>query len=240
LSHSIKNILQGLRGGADVVEMGLKKEDLKISNGGWAILKRNLDRIVSLTLNMLASSRQRQIELDLVRLDTLIDECAQLLESQCSSKGVALIVDVDPEMPPVPVDPSLIHQAMMNLLTNAVEAVPNDTGVVTVRTSYRVTDPLLGNSPAFAEISVIDNGPGIAEERQKWIFEPFNTTKGLRGTGLGLAVTKRIIEQHHGRVRIESHDGKGATFRIILPADRDEEMDPSATAESKSASDVEL
>ena len=136
LSHSIKNILQGLRGGADVVEMGLKKDDLKIAKGGWGILKRNLDRIMSLTLNMLAFSRQQNIEIELTKLGPLIEECAQLLEGICQTRQVPLIVDVDSEIPPVPVDPNLIHQAMMNLMTNAVEAVEPKTGAVTVRVDY--------------------------------------------------------------------------------------------------------
>ena len=70
-------------------------------------------------------------------------------------------------------------------------------------------------------MTVIDNGPGVEEEKLAWIFEPFNTTKGLKGTGLGLAVTKRIVYEHKGRIRLESTPGKGASFRIILPADLD-------------------
>lgn len=233
LSHAIKNILQGLRGGADVVEMGLQKDDLKISRGGWDILKRNLDRIVSLTLNMLAFSRQRQVELELTRIGPLVEECAELLEAQANARGAAVIVDADPEMPPVPVDAPLLHQAMMNLLTNALEAVEAGKGVITVRVGYHGTGTRGEGSPSVAEIAVIDNGPGIPKERQSRIFEPFHTTKGSRGTGLGLAVTKRIVEEHRGRIRVESAEGQGATFRIILPADTTKIIDPSETAHSK-------
>jgi signal transduction histidine kinase/pSer/pThr/pTyr-binding forkhead associated (FHA) protein len=233
LSHSIKNILQGLRGGADVVEMGLRKDDLNLAKSGWTILKRNLDRIVGLTMNMLTFSRQHGVELALEPLGLLIDDCASLLESRCRQKGVALIVDHDPEMPPVPIDGNLIHQALMNLLSNAVEAVAPTTGVVTVRSMFRVTDPLLGQGHAYAEVHVIDNGPGIPPDRQRWIFEPFNTTKGTKGTGLGLAVTKRIVEEHRGHIQMESAEGKGTTFRIVLPADTPEGLDPSATAQSR-------
>jgi signal transduction histidine kinase len=102
LSHSIKNILQGLQGGADVVEMGLKKDDLAVSRNGWGILKRNLERIVSLSLNMLAFSRQRPVEVEFMQLGPIVEDCAALLELPCKAKGVALIVDVDQEMPPVP------------------------------------------------------------------------------------------------------------------------------------------
>ncbi len=231
LSHSIKNILQGLRGGADVVEMGLKKDDLKIARGGWDILKRNLDRIVSLTLNMLAFSRQRQVELELTRVGPLVEDCVQLLEARCEDKRIAMIVDADPEMPPIPLDSNLIHQALMNLLGNAIEAVEPGRGVVTVRVLFHEAGPT--RPTPYAEITIIDNGMGIPSNKLAWIFEPFNTTKGLRGTGLGLAVTKRIIHEHRGRIIVESAEGRGATFRVLLPADLDTSFDPSATAENK-------
>ncbi len=240
LSHSIKNILQGLRGGADVVELGLKKDDLKVAKGGWSILKRNLDRIVSLTLNMLAFSRPRRIEPQLTKVGDLINECVQLVESQAKSRQVALITDVDEGMLPVMLDPHLVHQCLVNLLTNAVEAVESVKGVVTVRAVYRygptIAPPVAGApaaspggpSGASLEILVIDNGPGIPRNKQAWIFEPFNTTKGVRGTGLGLAVAKRIVEEHGGRISVESEEGKGAIFRIVLPADQSQ-ADPGAT-----------
>jgi two-component system NtrC family sensor kinase len=243
LSHSIKNILQGIRGGADVVEMGLKKDDLKIAKGGWGILKRNIDRIMSLTLNMLAFSRQQNIEIELTKLGPLLEECSELLEGLCRTRQVPLIVDVDSDIPPVPVDPNLIHQAMMNLMSNAVEAVEPKTGVVTVRVDYhpkgrpgddgKPRPGTKGASSAEVEISIIDNGPGIPKDRRTWVFEPFNTTKGMRGTGLGLAVTKRIIEDHQGSLSAHETAGGGATLRVILPADPAQLIDPSATAATR-------
>ncbi|MGP1273130.1 MAG: ATP-binding protein [Phycisphaerales bacterium] len=245
LSHSIKNILQGLRGGADVVEMGLGKDDLKIAKGGWGILKRNLDRIMALTLNMLAFSRQRHIEIELTKMGPLLEDCAQLLEGLCQTRQVVLLVDVDPDLPPMPMDPNLIHQAMMNLMTNAVEAVEPKTGTVTVRVDYHpqgrpagkghrhAPGSLLAQGGASVEIAVIDNGPGIESQRLAWIFEPFHTTKGMRGTGLGLAVTKRIVEDHRGEIWVDRTKGGGATFRVVLPADPSSLIDPSATAAAR-------
>lgn len=235
LSHSIKNMLQGLRGGADVVEMGLKKHDLKVASGGWPILKRNLDRIIGLTLNMLAFSRPRRVELELTALTPLIEECAQLLEPACAGKQAAIIVDADSDMPPVPVDPPLLHQAIMNLLTNGVEAVPEGSGVVTVRVKYHGQAPVgVGAKTtitgAHVELAVIDNGPGIPASKQPWVFEPFNTTKGVKGTGLGLAVARRVAQQHGGSLVLESVEGKGATFRMLLPVEGHVAMDLSATA----------
>ncbi len=239
LSHSIKNILQGLRGGADVVEMGLKKDDLKIARNGWTILKRNIDRIMALTLNMLAYSRPRTLEYELTRIGDLLEECALLLTDQCTARQVALIVDADPEMPPVMIDPHLFHQALVNLMVNAVEAVEPVTGAVTVKASY-VADPpkplaVGGAGRPIVRIDVIDNGPGIARERQAQIFEPFHTTKGIKGTGLGLTVTKRIVEEHAGRIGVESDGerGGGATFTIVFPAESVHATDPSATTATR-------
>jgi signal transduction histidine kinase len=137
-------------------------------------------------------------------------------------------------MPPIMIDPSLIHQALMNLLTNAIEAVPNDTGAITVRVSFNESRPDPNKPGAMLRpavtINVIDNGPGVQQDKLAWIFEPFNTTKGLKGTGLGLAVTKRIVYEHKGRIRLESTPGRGASFKMILPADLDAMLDPSATS----------
>lgn len=234
LSHSIKNILQGLRGGADVVEMGLRKDDLKIAKGGWTILKRNLDRIIGLSMNMLAYSRQRTMEVELTKVGPLIEDCAGLLQDLCRAREVALMIDVDTETPPVPMDPNMMHQALMNLMGNAVEAVPAKRGAVTVRAAYSPgARPRNGAPRPELRISIIDNGPGIPAETHSQIFEPFFTTKGLRGTGLGLAVAHRIIEEHSGRIEVTSEPGKGSTFTIILPADQAALIDPSATADSR-------
>ncbi|MCC6323116.1 MAG: FHA domain-containing protein [Phycisphaerales bacterium] len=244
LSHSIKNILQGLRGGADVVEMGLKKEDLKVSRGGWGILKRNIDRISSLTLNMLAYARHRTLEFELTKIAPLLEDCASLLQDQCAARQVALLIDADADLPPIMLDPSLIHQALVNLMGNAVEAVDAKTGVVTVRATFIPAVPAQRGMPAqrpAVRIDVIDNGPGIAPDRHKQIFEPFQTTKGLRGTGLGLAVTKSIVDQHNGRIFVTSNPAKGAnagaTFTMVLPADNKVPADPSATTGAKPTGD---
>lgn len=237
LSHSIKNILQGMRGGADVVELGFKKDDLKVAKGGWGILKRNLDRIMGLTLNMLAFSRQRKPEYELTKVSALLEDCAGLLADLCQARQVALILDSEAEMPPVALDPHMIHQALMNLIGNAVEAVEPKRGAVTVRATYHPRGALLrtpaGLPAPEVRIAVIDNGPGIPPENIEKIFEPFFSTKGVRGTGLGLAVTRRVIDEHGGRITVESVEGKGATFTVILPGETSLHIDPSATAASR-------
>ena len=211
LSHAIKNILQGLRSGADTVEWALGKGDLKLAEEGWPILARNLDRILALTLNMLAFTKQRELEIDLTPLGPLINEIAELIGPQCDRKRVGLLLDLADDMPPIPIDANALHQALMNLLANAVEAAPAKRGVVTIKTRFDARRH-------EAEIAVSDNGPGIAPELHGEIFEAFKSTKGQRGTGLGLAVTRKIVQEHGGRLGLQSQLGQGATFVITLPS----------------------
>jgi signal transduction histidine kinase len=212
LSHSIKNILQGLRGGADAVELALNKSDVQLAKEGWPILARNLDRIYALTLNMLAYSKQRALEIELIPLHRVVQEAAELIQPQCDRKRAGLILDLADDMPPIPADANALHQAVMNLLINAAEAVPDKKGVITVKTRFLP-------QTHEAEISVSDNGPGILAEWRDQIFEAFASTKGQRGTGLGLAVTKKIITEHDGRIELAPAEAKGATFIITLPSD---------------------
>ncbi|MCX5661562.1 MAG: ATP-binding protein [Planctomycetota bacterium] len=207
LSHSIKNILQGMRGGADVVELGLKKENMKLVRSGWGIVSRNLDRIYDLTMNMLAYSKQRKPELEMTNLPVLLDEIITLVQQLYDTKEVALIVDTDPDMPPVPVDASGVHQAVLNLLHNALDAVEAKTGAVSLRCEF---DP----EGQRARIHVNDNGPGIDAVNRQRLFQPFYSTKGQRGTGLGLAVTKKILQEHGGTIDVESTPGTGTTITL--------------------------
>lgn len=220
LSHSIRNILQALRGGGEVVELGLRKKDLNLVSNGWDILSRNLDRIYELTMNMLAFSKQRKPEFEMVNLLKLMQEVIELMAPQCDKRSIALITELDPDMPPIPADPSGMHQAVMNLMSNALDAVEPGQGVLTLRCEYVP-------ETHQAKISITDNGRGIDAETLNRIFTPFYSTKGLRGTGLGLAVTRKIIEEHGGTIEVHSKPDEGTTF--ILTLNSDWRHDPAAT-----------
>ena len=210
LSHSIKNVLQGMRGGADVVEAALKRSSLDDARIGWKMLERNLDKVSAFTMNMLAYSKSRRPTLELPHLPPILEECLDLVKKAAHDKQVTLLPEISTTQPPIPVDADGLHQAVLNLLMNAIDAVEPVHGVVTLSSAY---DPMMQTSV----IEVQDNGVGIAERDQKRIFEPFFSTKGQRGTGLGLAVTKKIVEEHNGTVELESKVGQGTTFRMRLP-----------------------
>ncbi len=210
LSHSIKNILQGISGGADVVEIGLRKSSLDDVKTGWKMLQRNLDKVQALTMNMLAYSKPRKPTLEMTHLPHVLNECLELVKTTAGDKKVELLTEISSTQPPIPVDADGIHQAVLNLLVNAIDAVEPRRGVVTLTSQFNAAQQM-------SIIEVQDNGVGIAEKDQAQLFVPFFSTKGQRGTGLGLAVTKKIVEEHHGEIELVSKVGQGSTFRIKLP-----------------------
>ena len=212
LSHHIKNILQALSAGTDVVEAGLRRSDLAAARNAWPIVHRSLGRINNLILNMLAFSKDRRPLVENTDLGQVLRECLELVTAQADERNVALMSDVG-ESRPIPADPAGLRQAFLNLLTNALDAVPDNAGVITVSSRY---DSMNRN----VVVQIIDNGGGIPGDRRASVFTAFYSDKGQTGTGLGLAVTKKIIEEHHGRIKVDSKDGEGSTFTVTLPAIR--------------------
>jgi signal transduction histidine kinase len=222
LSHSIKNILQALRGGADVVEMGLRANNVPQAAKGWRIVDRNLEKIYNLTLNLLAYSRPREPKLEQINPKVLIEECLELIASGANDKGVMAVADVEPDHPAFPADPDGLHQVLMNLLINALDAVEPQKGLIRVVCRY-------DSENKQTIIEVIDNGVGIPPNLMSHVFELFHSTKGNRGTGLGLAVAKKIVDEHDGSISVKSKQGEGSTFTIRLPVYAATMSDPSHT-----------
>ncbi|HOW69343.1 MAG TPA: ATP-binding protein [Phycisphaerae bacterium] len=210
LSHSIKNVLQALQGGAEIVEMGLKKQTPGTIAQGWAIVQRNLANIMQMTLNMLNFSKTREPNLRPCNLNHIVTDVITGLQRKADEQQVMLLTDLEEPFPPIPLDADGIEQATMNLISNAIEAVAAKTGVVNVSTRFNAKE-------AIADLIVSDNGPGIEPNKIETLFEPFKSTKGQGGTGLGLPVARKIVREHHGRIVVESTPGKGTVFRVRLP-----------------------
>jgi signal transduction histidine kinase len=210
LSHHIKNMLQALIAGTDIVEMGLKKDDLVKANRGWPIVQRNLGRINDLILNMLAFSKAREPLLETLNINHVLQDCLELIAAGADGRGVAVITDLD-DQPPIPADAAGLHQAFMNLLNNALDAVPDETGVVTVTSTYDSMNRQI-------VVSVADNGNGIDPQNLDKIFDAFYSTKGQKGTGLGLAVAQKVVKEHSGKITVQSAPREGTKFTISLPS----------------------
>ena len=222
LSHSIKNILQALRGGADVVELGLHNLNLTQTGKGWRIVERNLDKIYNLTMNLLAYSKEREPQMELVNPQALVNECVELASNAANDKGAMVVADVEPDHPAIPMDSLGMHQALMNLLNNALDAVEAGKGLIRIVCRYHP-------ETRSSVIDVIDNGSGIPEPMQRHLFELFHSTKGNRGTGLGLAVARKIVEEHDGSISVQSSPSDGSIFTIRLPVEHEALGDASYT-----------
>ncbi len=222
LSHSVKNILQALRGGADVVEMGFRANNLVQAAKGWRIVERNLTKLYNLTVNLLAYSKPREPKLENINPKMMIDEALELSAGTANEKGVMAISDVEPDVPPVPLDPDGMHQVLLNLISNALDAVEPQRGLVRVACRYE-------HEANQLVIEVIDNGAGIPPSMMNHMFELFHSTKGNRGTGIGLAVAKKIVEEHDGTITVTSNPTGGTTFTVRLPVYDKAVTDPSQT-----------
>lgn len=209
LSHSIKNMLQAMRSGSDLVSMGLKKDSPKLVVNGWDIVSRSHERFYALAMNMLQFSKNRQPEMDLHSLQTLLSDLGATLTPRFLARGCRLIIKCAPSIPPIPFDPQGIHQALLNLLSNALDAAPLADGQVVLSAKYV---PGAGH----VAIRVRDNGPGLPEPVRANPFTAFQSTKGYAGTGLGLPVAKKIAEEHGGNLTLESPPGGGMTATLTL------------------------
>ena len=246
LSHHVKNILQGIRGGSYLIEAGLKRDDTDAVRKGWGIVDRNQDRISNLVMDMLTFSKEREPELVKADLNETVRDVVELMQTRAAEMNVILGQHLDESIPAAKFDQDGMHRAILNLLTNAIDStsasvnhdglgdsisgdsVSGDSvsgdeesgnvdsalepyqGKVFVSTSY---DPLDGWI-----VDVVDNGPGVAEVDREKIFSMFESRKGMRGTGLGLPVSAKIMREHGGAIEVrDGEHGSGVCFRLKLP-----------------------
>jgi len=209
LAHCMKNILNGIQGGAYVLDLGLAKDDRKKLQSGWDMVKRNTTFLSNLVLDMLAYAKQREPHYEDTDVNGLLQTVAELLAVDAAKRSVEVKVQADPEVRSVRVDPTGIYRVLLNLATNAVEACPNDTGCVWLR-SRRA-------ERGWFRLEVEDNGSGIAPEHRASLFTAFFSTKGAKGTGLGLPVAAKVAREHGGRIDVDSEVGRGTCFTVWLP-----------------------
>ncbi|MCC7086091.1 MAG: FHA domain-containing protein [Pirellulales bacterium] len=212
LSHHIKNILQGIRGGSYLIEMGLNDHNEEIMRKGWGIVEKNQNKISSLVMDMLTFSKEREPDLAPADLNEIVGDVVELMQSRAAEMNAQLTWQLDSTVPLLLFDSDGIHRAVLNVITNAIDACQDrEGGRVTVSTHY-------SDEPALVQIIVEDNGEGIAPDQLPKIFQLFVSGKGTRGTGLGLPVSEKIIKEHGGRILIDSELGKGSRFTLEFPA----------------------
>ena len=214
LSHHIKNILQGVRGGSYLIDLGLNERDETIVRRGWTIVEKNQTKIYNLVMDMLSFSKDREPALEPADLNETVGDVVELMQSRAGELGVVLEHQPSPTIPRVLIDPEGIHRAVLNIVTNAIDASESVNGArVCVATEWV-------EEASVARIRISDNGIGIDEPELDSIFQLFASSKGSRGTGLGLPVSRKIIAEHGGTITVSSKPGQGSTFLIELPMTR--------------------
>ncbi|ABF39755.1 periplasmic sensor signal transduction histidine kinase [Candidatus Koribacter versatilis Ellin345] len=207
LAHEIRNPLAGIAGVIDIIG-----RDLPIESPACAVVKEvkqeamHINRILT---DLLETARPKHPNFRREDLDATISHAIMFAREQATTKQVHIEFLQQKNVRPVEHDPAQIHQVLLNMLLNAIQAVAREGHIVVS----------LENRGDYAAISITDNGPGIPPDTLKNIFRPFFTTKG-HGTGLGLSLARRMVEDHAGRIEVTSKVGEGTTFVVLLPYDR--------------------
>ena len=211
LSHHIKNILQGIRGGSYLVEMGLDNEDLGTLRKGWDIVRRNQDKISSLVMDMLSFSKEREPDPAPSELGPLIDDIVETVRQRAVEANATLHWQPPADLPMLLFDPAGISRAVLNVVTNAIDAVEGRPhALVSIAAG-------IDREAGVVRITVSDNGAGMSAATLSDIFNLFVSTKGSRGTGLGLTVSRKILREHGGDIHASSRTGAGSTFVLEWP-----------------------
>jgi len=224
IAHDFNNILTSIMGNSDLALLRLSPENPArphLDQIGNAAMKA-----ADLTRQLLAYAGKGRYVLADLDLNRLVQEMTQLLSINISKKAV-IRYDLGPALPLISADPSQIQQLVMNLVTNASEAIGEEkSGVISIRTDDQILDeayvihvaPTLPLSPGrYVILEITDSGSGMSQEVLKRIFDPFFTTK-FTGRGLGLSAMMGILRSHRGSVKIYSEPGLGSTFKVFLPA----------------------
>jgi len=204
LAHEIRNPLAGIAGVIEIVG-----RDLPATSPARAVVKDvrlEITRISRTLTDLLETARPRRPEILRSNLNTTVEHAVMLARQQVLSKPIKIELQQEPDLPEVEHDSGQMHQVLLSLLLNAVQAM-DGAGTVHVE---------MGSLVGYASVVVSDTGRGISPQNLPNIFRPFYTTRG-DGTGLGLSLAQRIVEDHHGRIEVSSVVGNGSRFTVLLP-----------------------
>jgi signal transduction histidine kinase len=222
LAHYIKNILHGMRGGIYMVNTSMPEDAPGKLKEGWTRVQNNIEKVSDLVINLLTYSKERTPERSVCRPNEIVSEVVQLLKEGADKDHVKLSKVLDPNLKEAYMDRDGIHRVLLNLVSNAIDACIDDrdnskSWEVAVKTKLQTEDE--GGQTTLFEVT--DNGSGMTNEVKEKLFTRFFSTKGGRGTGLGLLNTQKIIHEHGGEITVESKDGKGTTFLVKIPSSED-------------------
>jgi two-component system NtrC family sensor kinase len=206
VAHELNNPLSGILSFAE--DLLLQVDDDDPLREDYEVIVNETLRCRRIVRDLLEFSRQKAPDRQWIQVNDVVSRVLKMVERQVAFHNIEFNVDLQEDLPEVNADPHKIHQALLNLVINARDSMRSH-GEIVIRSEV-VDDQMV-------RISVADTGCGIPEDELGEIFEPFFSRKGAEGHGLGLAAVRTIVEQHEGRVEVESRVGAGSTFRIVLP-----------------------
>ncbi len=210
ISHYIKNILTGLLSSKAIVSSYVKEENDQVLHRCWKILEKNITLISDLVQDMLTYSKSRKQEKVKGNINEVLRDVCELYNVSFQNASLQLIQDLDDKLPYSYFDAISLKRCFLNIIGNSLDALKEKGSSLTVRTATDSDDTIL--------VEFIDDGPGIPEGIADKIFTPFFSTKKKKGTGLGLPITKKIIQENGGEIKVSSHKDEGTTFSIVLPS----------------------
>ncbi|MBW2298596.1 MAG: hybrid sensor histidine kinase/response regulator [Deltaproteobacteria bacterium] len=212
ISHGIKGMITGLDGGIYLVNAGIEKKDLTQIEEGWAIVTLMVDRVRKMAGDILMHAKERDLDLQQVDLFSLADEIALVVEPKAAKHGIAFMRNFDSAAGKCRLDAGYISTALINILENAIDACIKDKPNKDLRITFGVQ-----TGKQHVLFTVRDNGIGMDMETREKIFSLFYSSKGSKGTGLGLFIANKIIGQHGGTIDVDAVMGQGSLFTIKIP-----------------------
>jgi len=227
LAHTIKNMLMGLEGGMYMANIGLQQGDSELIVEGWEILQRNFEKTTTLVKDFLSFAKGRIPELRLLDPNGLAKDIIDLYRDTARKQGVELILEAGQDVEPAFLDPSGIETCLTNLISNGIDAavMREGAGGQVILKTREEDGQLIFES--------VDNGCGMDWDVKQKVFTTFFTTKGGKGTGLGLLTTRKIVQEHGGSIEVDSIPGEGSVFRIRLPRARLEALAEQVSSNEK-------
>jgi signal transduction histidine kinase len=212
VSHGVKGVLTGMDAGLYLLNSGLGKDDKDQVNEGYDIMKLMTERIRSLVLDVLYYAKERSLALEIIDAQSFVNDVAFIVSPKAHKAKIDFQNRFDQDLGRFEADPVALRSALVNILENAVEACLEDKG----GQPHRIIFSARGHAAKLA-LEIRDNGVGMSEETRQNLFNLFFSSKGKKGTGLGLFIARKTIEQHGGSLQVVSEPGQGACFSIVLP-----------------------
>jgi len=212
ISHGIKGLLTGLDGGMYLLDSGFAKKNEAQIKEGWDVVKLRVERIRKMVMDILFYAKERDLRLERIDVRNFVEAIAAELEPKMKHQKIEFIRNFNANLGEFEVDETYVHSALMNIIENAIDACAKDTSRKFHKIVFEVRQ-----SKEQVVFDVFDDGIGMAQETQEKLFTPFFSSKGDKGTGLGLFISNAIIQQNRGEILLQSTPGKETLFRIKIP-----------------------